>query len=142
GESSSSIMPLTAASTCSNRRSATATEPSRGTSCRLMIEAYPDSVLPRICRRPASQSSANFSNVTDNRRVYVPLSSSPRTSFRRFCASCRVLNFPSHCSTLIGSRYRIDHVFRAPPGLTIWPAWLNVGLRLRQRPRLHEYLLP
>src|SRR4051812_13142762 len=115
-------------------------EPSRGTSCRLMIDPYPDSVLPRICRRLASQSSAKFSNVTDDRRVYVPLSSSPRTSFKRFWASWRVLNFPSHCNTPEGSRYRTDQVLRAPPGLTIWPAWLNELLQWPRRRRLPEGL--
>ena len=69
-ESSSSIMPLTAASTCSNRRADTAIAPSRGTSCLLIIEPYPDSVLPRIWRLPASQSSANFSKVTEDGRAY------------------------------------------------------------------------
>ena len=34
-----------------------------------MIEPYPDSVLPRIWRLPASQSSANCSNVTEDGRA-------------------------------------------------------------------------
>ena len=122
-ESSSSIMPLTAASICSNRRCRYGNRSEARNELLVMIEPYPDSVLPRIWRRPASQSSANCSNVTeDGRRKFPYRGSEDFVQPRLGLGALLEFTFPllDACWIAVDDRPRL-----APPvGLTIWPPWL------------------